>query len=47
VCLGSWARATQRPHVEQSELDLHNDDPAFAQAAAATLLGLLGRAARQ
>jgi uncharacterized protein (UPF0261 family) len=31
------------PHVQQIELDLHLNDPAFAQAAARTLLRFLGR----
>ena len=34
------------PDVELVELDLHINDPAFAEAAAATLLRYLRRAAR-
>ena len=31
------------PHVQRIELDLHINDPAFAEAAANTLLGMLTR----
>jgi uncharacterized protein (UPF0261 family) len=31
------------PHVRLLELDLHINDPAFARAAAETLLGMLGK----